>query len=243
VARLNRKLVTRGLIPHHRCTDWIGRFVVTFDDIREHLSSTEPDVFIDQCQLLGARRVVGSRPFEERLLRRVLEPTIYRPSRQFLGAVRREVTARRRERRKSDPGTVNIKEDPGGLREIEMVALASKAVLGLRETSATQVLDRARVPWLRARRAVDALSEIMAFLNHVRAGYRLTVVASDIVELDQLEDTATIVGAASGPALGERLAAEMTRAARAVDDVLEHLTTADPRQGVTPTHPPLGPMR
>jgi hypothetical protein len=243
VSRLNRKLVRRGLIPHHRCVDWIGRFIVTFEDLREHLDSDEPDIFIDQCQLLGARRVVGSRVFEERLLRRVREPLIFRRSRAFLEAVRKEVDSRRKERTHGDPRALNIKEDPGGLREIEMTALASKAVLGLRETSAAETLNRARVPWLAAHKAVDALCGIMAFLNHVRAGYRLTVAASDIIELDQLDETARIVGEGkrAGTRLALKLQSEMARASRAVDEVLAKLAETDPRAGVVPLHPPVGP--
>jgi GlnD PII-uridylyltransferase len=243
VSRLNRKLVRRGLIPHHRCVDWIGRFIVTFDDLREHLDSDEPDIFIDQCQLLGARRVVGSRVFEERLQRRVLETHIFQRSRGFLTAVRREVVSRREDRQLGDPRAMNIKEDPGGLREIEMTALASKAVLGLRGTSASETLNRARVPWLTAHRAVDALFGIMGFLNHVRAGYRLTVAASDVVELDQLDDPARIVGEGknAGARLALKLQSEMARASRAVDEVLATLAETDPENGVVPLRPPVQP--
>jgi hypothetical protein len=243
IARLNRKLVKRGLIPHHRCTDWTGRFVATFQELQARLGEDDADSFIDKCQLLGARRVVGTRPFEGRLDRHILEPLIYRRSRHFLGAVGEEVRSRRLDRKPSEAGAVNIKEDPGGLREIEMVALAIKSVLGLRETSAMQTLEYARVPWIAARREVDTLAEIMGFLNHARAAYRLTVAASDIVELDQLEEAGRIVGLGkhAGGRLAVRLKQQMSRATHAVDGVLARLAAADPRKDIVPSHPPIGP--
>ncbi len=123
IAHLNAELTQCGLIPHHYFAPTVGRFVVLLTELEQILARAGPETFVQKCQVLGSRVVAGERWLGRKLVERILEPQIFRDSANFLQAIHGELEER------GDVASMapDLKDNPGGIRDIELAALMAKA--------------------------------------------------------------------------------------------------------------------
>ncbi len=194
IVLMNAQIARRGVITQYRLGEWLGRFVTTLDELVDLLARTEDELFVDRCQLLGSRMIVGSRRVEEQLLDRVLRPRIFAQAGAFAARVAREVSERRQSLPPPAPGTIHLKESRGGLREIDLVLAAAKA--RLRVWSAPDPEPFAALARLDPERSslYQGLAAANDFFVAVRSAYRVAVAATDELEREHLAATARILG-------------------------------------------------
>ncbi len=188
IVRMNREILRRGVLPHHRLGDILGGFVSPVSQIVTYLDSGDEECFIDLSQLLGARMLVGSGNMQTVLQEKVLAPFVVQRRREYLECMLEEILQRQDEEPSCEKGEAcNIKETRGGLRDIEATMLVLKAWLGITEPiteDAFHELER-RLPDLAG--ILRTLHGAMDELRTVRDLYRLTVAAEDTIIPGYLE--------------------------------------------------------
>jgi hypothetical protein len=193
VVLMNAHIAQRGVITQYHLGEHLGRFVTTLDELVELLGGSDDELFVDRCQLLGSRLIVGSRRVRERLLARVLQPLVFARAEAFAARVAREIADRRRALAPPDPGTLHLKESPGGLREIDLVLVVEKARHGVWDGEEDPFAELAERDPDRAEAYLD-LAAADAFLVAVRSAHRVAVAATDEVEERQLAAPARVLG-------------------------------------------------
>lgn len=230
LARVNREIVARGLMPQYHFGDLFGTYVTPLSALERLLEGRTDDVFVAMSQLVGARLVVGSSRAEATFFERVLERQIYRDAPFFLRAAAVEIRSRHAFRTATEGDQDrDIKECRGGLRDLEMLMLMWK------------VQDRAREPigdrfWdllaLRHPSRQDDFLKLRGsyqFQNRLRDVYRLTVAPVDAIDESELQRPAAILepqepnAAAASRRVWERFHEERGLVARLVDEMLAEL--------------------
>lgn len=206
LARLNREIVRRGIIPQYRLGDIFGAYVTRFSELEKHLKGRLRETFIEASQVAGARMVVGSSRLAARFEERLVRGCIFSEKRTFYRALAEEVIGRRRAREKLGPARdYDVKESEGGLRDIEMAMLILKVrheILGpVGMTFLRELAER------HPEEGLPELAESYAFLNRLRDVYRLTVGPSNFLDPAQFERPARILGyiPEAGRSAAERL--------------------------------------
>jgi hypothetical protein len=232
-ARMHRDLIRRGTLPQYRFADHFGRFVTSVPELRQWLAAGPADT-VDRCQLLEARLVVGSSRLAALLHDEVVEPLVLRG-----GCMTQDLLAdlAARHAAAADLGrdAVNIKEDPGGLRDMEQILLAGKALCRLR-TADTALLARELAQHLpEIAPQLTCLEESHDLLRSVRNLYRLAVAARDDMVARDLPLVARIMGIpgpdgnGDGPALFARIRETMAATRLLVADLSAVLRTRPTR--------------
>jgi hypothetical protein len=226
VVRMNRQIARRGVIAQFHFGNRLGRFVTGLDELVEWLSGTGEDLFVDRCQLLGSRLIVGSQKVEQELVERILRPQVFERWEEFTESLSHEVHERRARYHDIEQGVIHLKEMPGGIRELDLGLMAAGARLGLRDLTGEGLYERVADLDPDNAESYAVLSEACHFLVELRSVYRVAVAASDVMEKDYMNPTARILGYYGGG--GEEPADQLFReireraaeAARAVDRLL-----------------------
>jgi UTP:GlnB (protein PII) uridylyltransferase len=225
VLLMNRQIARRGVVAQYRLGEHFRRFVTTLDELVELLSRDDGELFVDRCQIIGSRCVVGSRRIEEQLESRVLRPLVFAGSDRFVARVAQEIAERRRAFHPLAKGMIHLKETPGGLREIDLSLAVAKARLGVWDSSqANPFFELSRRDPGRAA-LYEGLGAISAFLVAVRSTYRVAVAATDEIERSRLDGPARNLGYAPDgvdPAhqLFADIEARMAESATLVDELV-----------------------
>jgi UTP:GlnB (protein PII) uridylyltransferase len=226
LALMNSQIARRGVITQYRLGGWIGHFVVTLNEVIDLLQQDRDELFVDRCQVIGSRMVLGSRQAAERLVDRVLKPYVFTQAETFVPRLRREVVERRKGPLTAPPDTLHLKESPGGLREIDLALASAKARLGVWGLDAAPFAELARRDPARAQLYRD-LGETDKLLVAVRSAYRVAVAASDEIERKHLDAPARLLGyedrdgVGAGACLFAEVDRQLRRAAAAVDELTE----------------------
>jgi hypothetical protein len=221
LARFTRALTERGIVPHNRLTDRFGAYVASPEELVAFFQRGVPDAFIEKTELLSSRRVAGDSTVDAVLTETVVEPFVFRdPSYPF--ELVEELRLRRAHRYGDE---MEIKETPGGLRDIQLLLSILKARLRLREPDGTGLFGHLRVALPELAATLSELEETVAFLKQMRDVYRLTVVCEDRLDPRYFGIIALFMGYGGG-ASRDLLAdyrAALTRTQRAVQECLEAL--------------------
>ncbi len=194
VVLMNRQIARRGVVAQYRLAEHFRRFVTTFDELVALLSKDDDEVFVDRCQVLGSRIVVGGRRIEEQLEARALRPLVFARSDRFVARVAREIDERRRAFHPLPKGMLHLKETPGGLREIDLSLAIAKARHCVWDSSQAKVFpELSRRDPSRAS-LYESLGAISDFLVSVRSAYRVAVAATDEIERSRLDGPARTLG-------------------------------------------------
>jgi len=137
---------------------------------------------------------VGSGKFERELEERIIIPYIFERKEEYIAQMIEEIESRHRENLRGETQASNLKEVPGGLRDIEMVLLLLKAKYGKREPISRRLLRSLKEERRELTAPLEVLEEGLDFLKKLRDLYRLTVAADDLVEIQHLQQAATIMG-------------------------------------------------
>ena len=201
---MHRELVRRGTIPQYRFSDHFGEFVTRFSEIKHLFCSGRADT-VDRTQILGARMLVGNSRFLSAFHEEIVVAHIFSRGREFCEELAREMIARHACPSTLEPENINIKEGPGGLRDIEHVLLMLKTEHESVEPISSNLFRLLAVCDERHARAILRLQECHTFLRRVRDLYRLSVAAEDEIAGRELGIVAQIMGQGNGEDEGDRL--------------------------------------
>ena len=176
---MNREIARRGVVAQYRLGERLGGFVTPLADLVRLLAGRDDGLFVDRCQLLGARMITGGRKIEEALREKVLRPLVFGEADAFIARVAREIRERRAAFRPMFEGTIHLKEVPGGLREIDLCLAAEKARLGAWEAVDDDLFGGLARRDPGRRPLYDSLSAASDFLVAVRSVCRVCIAASD----------------------------------------------------------------
>lgn len=185
VARMNTHILKRSILPHHRFADHFASYVISLDQLAEHLSGKTDDVFIDKSQILGSRMLVGSGKLEDELQRRILEPLIFERGGEYIEYMKEEMLARHAN--EDADQCYNIKECRGGLRDIEMLLLMYKTKHRVRDPLTRKFLRHLITIEPDHAEAFSHIEQHMNFMKNLRDLYRLKVAACDVIDLEHLQ--------------------------------------------------------
>jgi len=173
---MNREIARSGVMPHYRLADHFGNLLCTLPQLHEFLSSDRPEKFIDQSQLLAARFLIGNQELQWRFRREIVEPFIFAEHETYAAAMMGEMKHRHEQEHSH---LFNLKEHPGGLRDIEMLLDVLRVRLAVAENSnyqAFRILQRL----LPAHAAtLNQLEHHYEFLRLMRNLNRLVIAADD----------------------------------------------------------------
>jgi hypothetical protein len=205
ISKMNREIIKRGTIPHHRFADIVGRFVVLLGELELLLSEKRTDIFIEKSQILGARLTIGSHRFEKEFHERVVQRFIFDRKDEYVAQMIEEITSRHKATDESVMSVENnIKECTGGLRDIEMMMLIIKAKFEITTPVNSELFMIIADNHRELRDDVLELAQACRFLKQLRDVYRLTIGATDIILLDALHIPAVVMGYGSNQALYEQ---------------------------------------
>ncbi len=192
VARMNREIVKRGVTPHFRLGEILGSFVNPIPRIVEYLESDDPDSFIDLSQLLGARIVIGSDLMRDLINNQILNSIIFEKKSDYIQKMSNEINNRQASMKDKVGDSYNIKENRGGLRDIEAISLMIKCYLNIFEPLTSIFLRQIKTRIPDIAKELDIISDSLSFLRTIRNLYRITVAAEDDLQLKYFNRVASI---------------------------------------------------
>lgn len=223
-ARVHKFIVKRGTLPQYRFADHFGEFVTRASDLQRFLAERSADV-VDKAQLLGIRQVIGSSRLLRQLRETAIRPMVMSAPEEFVAAVSRDIRDRRGFSYVCE-GCIDIKEAPGGMRDIEQTLLVLNARLGILEPVTYRLFDIQSMQEPGLTEPLQRMRENHHLLREVRDLYRILVAASDEIQLEWLEPVARVMalhrpGMAADPeALFRTIAESMEEVRRVVDALL-----------------------
>jgi hypothetical protein len=178
ILKMNKRIIRRSIMPHYRFADRFKHYVTTFGNIREFFDHPDDHAFIDKSQLLGARMIVGTTHFYETFVRKIIQPYIFSQRKEYSRYLRSEIASR--QTAVLDRQTIDVKESPGGLRDMENFLFILKAQFEIGSPISEALVDRLS-DFLHSEksRKWKALFRDYLFIKHVRDLYRLMVSDDD----------------------------------------------------------------
>jgi UTP:GlnB (protein PII) uridylyltransferase len=219
-ARLSVALTRLGVMPHNRMADLVGRYVVSVSEMDDVLTDSMRPPFIEMSEVLGARMVIGSEEMNMRFTQQLVMQRVMERSEEFMQQMRAEMADRFMEIRKDPLAPWNLKEDPGGLRDIHMFLQILRARYRLRQPVTRLAVDAICEGEPSIAVNVQRVYRSLLFLMRLRDLYRLTVAASDDLDPTQIELTAGLMGYDGAAALFASLEAHCVRTNREIETVL-----------------------
>ena len=227
ISKVNSEIIKRGTIPHHRFADYFGRYVIRLTELEHLLSEKRPDIFIEKSQILGARLIVGSHRFENEFFERIIRPYIFNQKEEYIKQMVGEINARHRSIGNQETTvTDNVKESPGGLRDLEMILLILKAQCNLIEPVNSRLFAVIARNQRGLQKELLRLADAFIFLNNLRNSHRLTVGATDVIIPDMLGAAARIMEYRDW----QRLYDEFKKTCRDVTRTITHIVKKLPCQ-------------
>ncbi len=242
---LNRELNRQGVLPHHRFAELFNSFVIPMEQLEANYRTPEDTDFIDWAQLLGARLLVGNQSFD-RVLTKMLENQLFVSPFRFIESLLREIEDRRNSYINSRSHTVNVKENPGGLRDIQMILQAGQAFIGNRESDIWKIFQNliSAIPELAPE--FKTLERVYKFLRTFKDIYYLSLSTEDDMIRNQLIHVSEQMGIDAGgsedgdgtaPRLVNSYRGHRYRARKAIDTIGNYLlenSVKSPCQSKTP---------
>ncbi len=186
ILKMNKRIIQRAIMPHYRFADHFRNYVTTFRNLKDFFEQPDEFAFIDQSQLLGARMVVGSAHLEESYEKELILPYIYERKAKFIDFLLLEL-------RESQPPVegvpgMDIKENPGGLRDMENFLFILKAHFLIRYPISPRLFIQIRNLLPGHKKILEEIMNDYYFLKHVRDLYHLIVSDDDVLQTEYLGD-------------------------------------------------------
>jgi hypothetical protein len=195
LARFNREIIKRAIIPQYRLADIFGGYVTRFSELEQYLRSSGEEALIEMSQLLGARLVVGSSRLENEFKKRIIENCIYSQKELYVSAALEEFRSRHKhEGRMGKELRYHVKECRGGLRDLELGMLLWKVIYEIDEPIGSRFWQTLCERRPQRRKDFLFLKESYQFLNRLRDVYRLTVAPSNHLNPQYFDQPAKVLG-------------------------------------------------
>jgi UTP:GlnB (protein PII) uridylyltransferase len=226
---MNREIVRRGVLPHYRLGEILGSYISPIPKVVDYLKSQEEESFIDISQLLGARIVIGNEQMRRIINREILDRFIFKRKRAYVKRMINEVYSRQNILEHVKDKLCSLKEDKGGLRDIEAVALMLKAYLEITTPLSENFFEEIKPKIPDIENELETISKSMYFLRTVRNLYRLMVSAEDKVNPDYLDRLSPILKDRGGRPLGSsevimnRINKTLSRSASSRDNIIQYV--------------------
>jgi hypothetical protein len=179
IAIMNSEMIKRGTLPHFRFSQHFGEYLCPFDGLKDLISSSYPESYIDKSQLLESRLLNGNTEFHQRFLNEIIRKIIFEGTDQYIEQMIREITQRHGSTTFFKEKCANIKECTGGLRDIEMIVLIYKVIYKLLETEPFALIKKFGIRNRKFRDNWLSLKNSLLFLQRFRYVYRLSLTAED----------------------------------------------------------------
>lgn len=231
VNEMNRELNKQGVSPHHRFAEIFNSFVIPLAQMENHFKRPRKNDFIEWAQLMGARQLVGSQSYD-RALMDIITRRVFRRPRRFVRSLLNEIANRRESFAQSKSRSVNVKENPGGLRDIQTILLACLALTGRREPDTWKALNLLMEEIPDLENEFKVLERVYKFLRTFKDIYYLSLSAEDDMIRDRLIQVSQRMGIETGDLMdGEGTAPRLVnsyrghryRARQAIDIIGEYL--------------------
>ena len=190
ISRMHREVVKCGIMPHYRFSQYTSTYVCTFSQLSLILKDTSKDVFIDMSQLLAARMVVGSSILQRAFEDEIITPYIYNKKQDYIHAMYTELERRQQDFKRTNPNVLNIKESPGGLRDIEMLIFIIKALYEISDNSNFKILIQLQENMRSLKSQFEKLYSSYTFLRVIRNLNRLIIAADDSFDIRYIDSLA-----------------------------------------------------
>lgn len=187
VQRMHREIIKSGVLPHYNLAQCTKSYVCTFSKLEIILSKNMDDRFILKSQLVGARLVVGSSLLLDIFERDILEPFIFKKKNKFIKDMLKEIATRRKSR-KAKADSINLKEDAGGLRDIENLMAILRVLFKAKEHSNFRFLVKLQANLPAYESHFRMLLRSYDFLRKIRNLHRITVTANNSIHLNHLDN-------------------------------------------------------
>jgi len=224
--RMNRQIVRRGTMPHFRFAERFGEYVTTFSQLSQLFADPDSQVFIDLSQLMGARKIVGSKKFETDLLDKIIRPFVFDRKQQFIEQVAGEIISRHKAVDDGVISELDVKEAKGGLRDIELLLLILMAKHEIWHPVTFELYEPLIRRMPQHESELGTIFDAFSMLKRLRDVYRLTVAAEDRMLSDEMGYVAQILGYCdrSDSVQGcEQLVAEMRHTMQEVSEIVQRL--------------------
>ncbi len=225
LARMNREIAKSGVLPHYRLTEAVGSLICTVTQLQDLLSSDREDTFIDASQLLGARMIVGSRILQQHFYQNVLKKYIFAHPRTYIQAMLQELQQRHQV---ESLQPYNLKEQRGGLRDIEMLLDILRVRFNLVEHSNYLIFKKLQALLPAQATNLHQLSEFYEFIRLLRDLNRLVINADDVLQPEYLPLLLktwpnTKLGVKTAEELLQRLEKTLQASANIIDQLLQEV--------------------
>ncbi|MBN1999605.1 hypothetical protein JW935_18770 [candidate division KSB1 bacterium] len=237
VRKMHKELIKCGIMPHYRFADYTGSFIATFEQLKELLKQQNKEHIIDKSQLLNARMLIGSSILQNNFDTEILTPYIFSQSKLFVKEMLYEIKERRRAFSHNTDSTINIKETPGGLRDIEMFLFINRTLFELRQHSNFELFQILISTAGSLDSEYKRLAKAYEFLRSIRNLNRLTLGATDYLDPQHIYNLAELLNYrtnqtdSSRDILLQRIKATLRSSYRNMNYIIEKLFL--PRLGIS----------
>jgi len=196
---MNSEIIKRGTMPQYRFAERFGHYVTTFSELKRLFDTPDDVAFIDMSQLLGARKIVGSKKNEAELYRQIIRPHILDNETYFTSRMADEIRSRHLAVDQGIISTLNIKETKGGLRDIELMLMILMARAGFWLPVTWDLQQHLVTRFEHRTEDLEVMFAAFRHLKHIRDIYHLTVAAEDDILPEEMGHLAWVQGYSDGP--------------------------------------------
>jgi hypothetical protein len=225
VSKMNSEIIKRGILPHHRFADHFGSYVISFPQLEDFLVNNKEDVFIDQSQILSSRMLVGSNKLELKLQQDIISRHIFARADEYIEYMKNEMKSRHIDCY-SDDHRNDIKECPGGLRDIEMLLLIYKTKHKVRDPLSRKFLYHLIEIEPDHAERFKYIEQHLNFIKNLRDLYRLKVAAHNIINKEYLPPVALSMSYGYTSEAADRLYQEFIARAERASVIINQLVEA-----------------
>lgn len=196
ISKFNREIVKRGIIPQYRFADHFGNYVSKVSEVVDLLSTKYEGDYVERSQLLEAKPIESSKKMKKIFYDKLIKPFIFDDLDYYIEGMVFEIKSRYNEYKDN---LFDIKEAPGGIKDIEMLLLIYKAFYELTDCSSLDLInsiieiDKENIKiWM-------SLKRILLEFKKLRQFMRLTVAMDNQLDFDDLYKSARILGYSNIP--------------------------------------------
>ncbi len=187
IRRMHREILKSGILPHYNLAHCTKSYVCTLAQLSDILSKKIDDGFILKSQLVGARLIVGSNLFLDVFENEILTPFIFKKKNQFIQDMLQEIAVRKKTRIEK-PDSINLKEDAGGLRDIENLMAILRVIFKAKEHSNFRFLLKLQANLPAYESHFRMLLRSYDFLRKIRNLNRIAVAANNSIHLKHIDN-------------------------------------------------------